>query len=37
MSYKLKIFASDIPVFHEIANDSIEYFSPENFSGLKEK
>ncbi|WP_149507660.1 glycosyltransferase family 4 protein [Escherichia albertii] len=37
MTYKLKIFASDIPIFHEIANDSIEYFSPENFSGLKEK
>ena len=37
MSYKLKIFASDIPVFHEIANDSIEYFSPENFFWIKRK
>ncbi|MGB0833765.1 MAG: glycosyltransferase family 4 protein [Psychrobium sp.] len=34
MSFDIDILASDIPVFKEIAGDSIEYFDPITFDGL---
>lgn len=34
MKYKLKIFASDIEVFREIAKDKVSYFNPYDFNGL---
>lgn len=34
MQYGLRIMASDIPVFHEIADDSVLYFDPITFDNL---
>ncbi|WP_440144519.1 glycosyltransferase family 4 protein [Aeromonas veronii] len=36
MQFKLPIIASDIPVFREIAGDSISYFNPHDFDGVKD-
>ncbi|ALQ09313.1 glycosyltransferase family 4 protein [Pseudoalteromonas sp. 20-92] len=37
MSFNLPILASDIPVFKEIAQNTIEYFNPNNFNDFDTK
>lgn len=34
MQYNLRIFAADIPVFHEISGEAVDYFDPNTFENL---